>query len=147
MAKRVLIVTNSYDLHADLVSARLSATGQAPFRLNLDDFPKDYEITLSFVDGRWSGGLTHLPTGNALLIEEIGAVWMRKKADFNIEDRIVTHYKTDSRAIRDAVHAFGEYVKRETLTTDLSEGAGGSGSFSAETKIEGETVQIAIRQV
>lgn len=83
MAKRVLIVTNSYDLHADLVSARLSATGQAPFRLNLDDFPKDYEITLSFVDGRWSGGLTHLPTGNALSIEEIGAVWMRKKADFS----------------------------------------------------------------
>ena len=83
MAKRVLIVTNSYDLHADLVSARLSAMGAAPFRLNLDAFPKDFDITLSFVDECWSGDLTHLPTRDALPIEEIGAVWMRKKADFS----------------------------------------------------------------
>ncbi|HYC99260.1 ATP-grasp domain-containing protein [Brevundimonas sp.] len=83
MAKRVLIVTNSYDLHADLVSARLSAMGTAPFRLNLDEFPKDFDVTLSFADGRWSGGLTHLPTGDAAPIGEIGAVWMRKKADFS----------------------------------------------------------------
>lgn len=83
MAKRVLIVTNSYDLHADLVSARLSAMGAAPFRLNLDAFPKDFDVTFSFADGRWSGGLMHLPTRDALPIEEIGAVWMRKKADFS----------------------------------------------------------------
>ena len=82
MAKRVLIVTNSYDLHADLVSARLDAMGTAPFRLNLDEFPKNFDVTLSFADGRWSGGLTHLPTGDAVPIGEIGAVWMRKKADF-----------------------------------------------------------------
>jgi len=82
MAKRVLIVTHSFDLHADLVSAKLKATASPPFRLNLDDFPTAFDITLTFTDGQWGGGLTHRPTGDSLRIEEIGAVWMRQKADF-----------------------------------------------------------------
>ena len=83
MPKRVLIVTNRADLHADIVSAKLAAAGGAPFRLNLDEFPKHFALTLEFARGRWEGELTHLLTGDALSVSEIGAVWMRKKASFS----------------------------------------------------------------
>ncbi len=71
---------------------------------------------------------------------------MRKDGGFNIEDRIVTHYTTDSVKVREMLDAFGEYVKRETLATELREGSGGSGFYSAETKVEGEAVKISLRR-
>jgi glutathione synthase/RimK-type ligase-like ATP-grasp enzyme len=83
MPKRVLIVTNRADLHADIVSAKLAAMGGAPFRLNLDDFPKHFSLNLEFTHGRWGGELVYLPSGDTLSVGDIGAVWMRKKARFS----------------------------------------------------------------
>ncbi|WP_339913762.1 MvdC/MvdD family ATP grasp protein [uncultured Brevundimonas sp.] len=83
MANRALIVTDTSDLHADQVAVKLGAVGHTPFRLNLDAFPRDFDMTLSFAEGCWRGGLTHLPSGDVLPVETIGAVWMRKKADFS----------------------------------------------------------------
>ena len=82
MDSRILIVTNRDDLHADLVAQKLLARGANPFRLNLDEFPKHFEVALEYRDGRWAGGLGHVPTGDRLDLARIGAVWMRKKADF-----------------------------------------------------------------
>jgi glutathione synthase/RimK-type ligase-like ATP-grasp enzyme len=82
MGERVLIVTNSGDLHADVVAARIAADHGPPFRLNLDDYPADYEVHLAFAGGRWEGTLRHLPSGDALHVPEVGAVWMRKKAAY-----------------------------------------------------------------
>lgn len=72
---------------------------------------------------------------------------MRKDAGFNIEDRIVTHYATNSVKLREMLDAFGEYVKRETLTTELRMDEGGTEFYSAETKVEGEPVKIFLRRV
>jgi len=80
--KRILIVTNSGDLHADVVAARIASVHAAPFRLNLDDYPAGYEVDLNFAGGRWRGSLCHTPSGDALPLDGIGAVWMRKKAPF-----------------------------------------------------------------
>lgn len=82
MPKRVLIVTSRGDLHADIVSAKLAVAGGAPFRLNLDEFPGCFALTLELARGRWDGELSHLLTGDTLSICDIGAVWMRKKASF-----------------------------------------------------------------
>ena len=82
MPKRVLIVTNRADVHADLVSAKLAIAGAAPFRLNLDEFPGHLDLTWELARGRWDGELSHLVTGDSLSICDIGAVWMRKKASF-----------------------------------------------------------------
>ncbi len=71
---------------------------------------------------------------------------MRKDAGFDIQDRIVTQYETDSAAVHEMLHTFADYVKRETLTTELQEGSGGDGFYSAETKVEGEDVKISIRR-
>ena len=83
MAKRVLIVTNQADLHADIVAAKIAARGGSSFRLNLDEFPERFAVTLEFVRGRWEGALAYLPSGEVLAVSDIGAVWMRKKADFS----------------------------------------------------------------
>jgi glutathione synthase/RimK-type ligase-like ATP-grasp enzyme len=82
MPKRVLIVTNRADVHADIVSAKVAVAGGAPFRLNLDEFPADFGLTLEFTGGRWEGELSHRITGDTLSLCDIGAVWMRKKASF-----------------------------------------------------------------
>lgn len=83
MVKNVLIITNRDDLHADIVTSKIAALSGKPFRLNLDEFPAHFSIDLSFVSGRWDGTLSYMPTGNSVSISDIGAVWLRKKADFS----------------------------------------------------------------
>lgn len=82
MPSAILIVTHSADLHADLVAERLVARGADPFRLDLDAFPADYALELGFDGHTWRGTLAHAPSGRTLSIDDIGAVWTRKTADF-----------------------------------------------------------------
>ncbi len=82
MTKQILIITNSGDLHADLVVQRLLTRGASHFRLNLDEFPVCYGIDVQFDGGISSGVLRHPSTGSAVEIAEIGAVWTRKAGDF-----------------------------------------------------------------
>ncbi len=82
MSKRILTVTNRADLHADIVEQKIKAEGGNPFRLNYEEFPRQFALTLEFIRGRWEGSLSHLPTGDTLSLSDVGAVWMRKKADF-----------------------------------------------------------------
>jgi isoleucyl-tRNA synthetase len=72
---------------------------------------------------------------------------MRKDAQFNIEDRIVTYFDGSSEKVREAVAAFGAYIRRETLSSELSPQAPALDSYSAETKLDGEHVRIGIRRV
>ena len=81
--KQVLIVTNSHDLHADLVAARLDARDHRPFRLNLDTFPRDYQICLWFADGTLRGKIRHVGDAAWLDLDQVGAVWMRKPGDYS----------------------------------------------------------------
>ncbi len=83
MNRRILIVTNTTDLHADLVAERIAARDRAPFRLNLDEFPAKFELDLALEGGTWKGGLKHLSSGDSLDIADIGAVWSRKTAEFS----------------------------------------------------------------
>ncbi len=82
MNRRILIVTNSADLHADLVAERITARDRAPFRLNLDEFPAQFELDLRLEGGVWNGALHHRPSNDTLDINAIGAVWTRKTAEF-----------------------------------------------------------------
>lgn len=82
-SRRILIVTNRGDLHADLVAERITARGLAPFRLNLDDFPARFELEMRFERSAWSGALHHLADDDTLDLTGIGAVWVRKAADFS----------------------------------------------------------------
>lgn len=82
MKNRILIVTHSHDLHADLVAPMLARRGCAPLRLDLDAFPRDYEIDQSMHDGRPLTRLRTLPGGDWIDLDEVGAVWVRKSAEY-----------------------------------------------------------------
>lgn len=100
MSKRVVIVTSRDDLHADLVGERLSDKGGRSFRLNLDEFPRNYRLDLELARGTWSGDLIHKPSGEALRIFDIGAVWIRKSANFA--------FAAEDLAPQEQVYAAGE---------------------------------------
>lgn len=71
---------------------------------------------------------------------------MRKEAQFNIEDRILTSYSTASNRIEEMVRGFGEYIRRETLSTELTAGQPGGDFYSSEAKLDGERLTIGIRR-
>jgi isoleucyl-tRNA synthetase len=71
---------------------------------------------------------------------------LRKEADFDISDRITVSYQA-SDGLREAVRAFDEYIRRETLADTLNEDAPSNGAHSGEFNFDGESVTIAVRQV
>jgi glutathione synthase/RimK-type ligase-like ATP-grasp enzyme len=81
--KKVLIVTNSHDLHADLLLPILVSKKCPLFRINLDNFPRDYLITQQYHNGSLTGEILHIPSGDKVNVGEVGAVWMRKPAEFS----------------------------------------------------------------
>jgi isoleucyl-tRNA synthetase len=92
--------------------------------------------------------LTPELVAEGLAREFVRAVQMlRKEAGFNIEDRIETRYETESKALREMLKTHSEYVKRETLTTDLNPGGASDGYYSSVTRVEGEEVKLSIRRV
>ena len=82
MSNRILIITCRDDLHADKVEISLHSKGATPFRINLDEFPKDYDLNMTLVQGTWQGSINHRITNNSVSIEDIGAIWLRKSAEY-----------------------------------------------------------------
>ena len=80
--KKILIVTNSLDVHADLVGAKLMAGDHRPFRLDLDAFPRDYQTCQWFADGKLRNKIRRNGDAAWLDLDQVGAVWMRKPAQY-----------------------------------------------------------------
>lgn len=83
MVKKILVITNSDDIHVDLLMPILMSKGCDPFRVNLNLFPRDYQIWQEFSKGKCYGHVHHLASGEQLDISEVGAVWLRKPADYS----------------------------------------------------------------
>ena len=82
MHKKILIISHSGDLHADLVTAILAQRGHAPFRINLDAFPRDYQLSQTVQHGQAGARVRLLPDGDWLDLRQVGAVWLRKPAEY-----------------------------------------------------------------
>lgn len=82
MNPSILIITNTADLHADLVVANLAKKGVSPFRINLDEFPRDFLIDYTSDSQGWHATITHLPSQSTLPLETVTAVWTRKTDNF-----------------------------------------------------------------
>jgi glutathione synthase/RimK-type ligase-like ATP-grasp enzyme len=82
MSKYILIITRSDDLHADLMEPVLAAKGGKAFRINLDQFPRDYTICQAYLGGQAANRIRHLPSGAELDLADVGSVWSRKPAPF-----------------------------------------------------------------
>jgi len=71
---------------------------------------------------------------------------LRKKADFNIEDRITTYYQAESE-LAAVFEAWGETIQAETLSTALEAGPAPKGAYSEELQIEGEKLVLGVERV
>src|SRR5690606_25433724 len=68
---------------------------------------------------------------------------MRKKADFNIEDRIRTYYAAEGELAAVLLN-WAETIKSETLSLELSAGPAPAGAYSEEHKVDGAAVSLAV---
>ncbi len=73
---RIVIVTDKFDQHTDLVIIELRNMGHQPVRLHPADFPMSASLTLNFDQQLW-GGKLDLRKG-ALYLDEIKSVWWRR---------------------------------------------------------------------
>ncbi len=83
MNHTILIVTNSADLHADLIVPILASKGCRTFRIDLDAFPRDYQFAQLFDTGGASQRIRRLSDDSCLDLGSVGAVWLRKAAEFS----------------------------------------------------------------
>ncbi len=70
---------------------------------------------------------------------------MRKDAGFEVTDRIRIQYSSDKK-LSDALKTLVEYVKHETLATDVTEASGMQG-HAADLDINGERCSVSIERV
>ncbi|MBI2912793.1 MAG: class I tRNA ligase family protein, partial [Chloroflexi bacterium] len=71
---------------------------------------------------------------------------LRKAAGFDISDRIVTYYRGWER-LGQVLARHGDYVRQETLSRELLEGAPPPDAHAEEQKIDGQAVTLAVRRV
>ena len=85
-AKKVLLVTASYDEAANLVERRLSRMGEPFFRLDTDRFPSEIKATYSP-----ETGFVYQDGTRQIKSEEVTAVWYRRNVSPSLPD-IVDQY-------------------------------------------------------
>jgi len=70
---------------------------------------------------------------------------MRKDAGFDIADRITTYYVAQGE-LSEVFTAWSDYVKAETLTTELVAGAPPAEAYSEKLKVEGEELLLGVKR-
>ncbi len=71
---------------------------------------------------------------------------MRRSANFDVTDRIVTYYQGPSEFAGIMQGAFSDYIRNETLSNDLVDGSPSTESATESTKIEGMEITLAVHQ-
>ena len=70
---------------------------------------------------------------------------MRKEAGFDISDRITTYYQTEGE-LAQVFLACGDYIKAETLSTELVAGAPPAGAYSETHKLDQQDLSLGVKQ-
>jgi isoleucyl-tRNA synthetase len=71
---------------------------------------------------------------------------MRRSAGFDIADHIVTCYQGDD-YIKRVMSDFADYIKQETLSKELVEGAPGTGAFTESHSLSGHEITLGVRRL
>jgi isoleucyl-tRNA synthetase len=70
---------------------------------------------------------------------------MRKQAGFEISDRITTYYQAEGEMAQ-VFKAWSDYLKAETLSTELVAGAPPAGAYTETHKVDGQALALGVRQ-
>jgi len=68
---------------------------------------------------------------------------MRRSAGFDIADYITTYYQGEA-YIKQVIETFADYIKRETLSTELVAGVPDQGVFTESYKLAGYNVMLGV---
>jgi hypothetical protein len=71
---------------------------------------------------------------------------MRKKAGFNIEDRIRTYYAADGE-LASVLGDWAETIKAETLSVELSAADAPASAYGEDHKIDGVDLKLAVERI
>lgn len=71
----------------------------------------------------------------------------RKKANFNVEDRIETYWLTDSKLIASAIEGQRDYIASETLSVVVANQKNRKIDFEQEAKLENATVWLGLKRI
>jgi len=72
---------------------------------------------------------------------------MRRSANFDVTDRIVTYYQGPAEFADVMQGTFSDYIRNETLSDDLVDGEPSTDAATESTKIEGMEITLAVHQV
>ena len=72
---------------------------------------------------------------------------LRRAADFQVTDRIVTYYQAPDEIGRVMSGNFSDYIRQETLSEELLGGAPQDGAKTETSKVDGMEVTLAVRRV
>ena len=70
---------------------------------------------------------------------------MRRSAGFDIADHIIAYYQGEA-YVRQVMEDFADYIKQETLSQQLIEGAPGEGVFSEHYKLSGYDILLGVER-
>jgi isoleucyl-tRNA synthetase len=71
---------------------------------------------------------------------------MRRNADLDITDRIITYYQTEEPVINRVMKTFADYIKQETLSEDLVNGPFPDGAYAEKHRIANGEISLGIRK-
>ncbi|KKR06941.1 MAG: isoleucyl-tRNA synthetase, isoleucyl-tRNA synthetase [Candidatus Peregrinibacteria bacterium GW2011_GWC2_39_14] len=71
---------------------------------------------------------------------------MRKKANYNVNDRIYVFAGCEDAAIKQAIVDFADYIKKETLAIELQDKGEFAWDASESVDLDGKSVKISIRK-
>jgi isoleucyl-tRNA synthetase len=71
---------------------------------------------------------------------------LRKNANLNLDDRIVTFYQADG-ALAEAIEQWRDTIGAETLSTELSPGHPEDGMITDQYQVDGQTLGLGVRKV
>jgi len=72
---------------------------------------------------------------------------LRRSADFEVTDRIITYYQAPEEIAKVMTGGFGEYIRQETLSEELVSGAPQDGAHTETSKVDGAEVTLGVRRV
>ena len=71
---------------------------------------------------------------------------MRRSAGFDIADRIVTYY-SGGEGLAEMVASFSDYIRHETLSEELTEGAAPDGAYTESQSMDGAEATLGVMRV
>ncbi|NWF77418.1 MAG: isoleucine--tRNA ligase [Chloroflexi bacterium] len=71
---------------------------------------------------------------------------MRRNAQFDITDHIITYYQTEEPFVKQVINTFADYIKQETLSQELIDGLPPEGAYDEKHHISNSEVSLAIKK-